>query len=221
MKTGEETEGIAELSSIDRDREEQLVSEAVSHAKAGNAGRSAAAWRLACEGFLATGRPIKAIAAAIEAIRLAPVPGDENEGEEMRRIAREIPDRGALKRPGDGDVFLAKLPLEAREGLVRSLHPVSFGTDAVVAREDTPPDETWFVVRGKIRVTRRGARGGRVTEQVVGSGGIVGECPASREIPRSLTLEAVEPTDLLELRRDDFDALLPAHPSLRSLIDRR
>jgi CRP-like cAMP-binding protein len=159
--------------------------------------------------------PVQAAAAAIEAGWLDP--RSDSHMQEAVEATRTI---GRPLRAGSGQALIAALDTVAREHFVARLLPVSFGTDVLFAREGGPSDAIWFVVRGRVRASRLGARGSPVTLGLVGPGGVVGESSLLGGGARIATLVCEEPTDLLELRRVDYEALVRAHPEVKGILER-
>jgi serine/threonine protein phosphatase PrpC len=112
--------------------------------------------------------------------------------------------RLALKR----DV-LANMPLFARlteRELLRVMQAVevrSFHDGDVVIREGDNGDELFIVLDGKVRVSR-----GEQVLTHLGQGEHVGEMALIRSVPRSASVTAVGPAELIAIRRSDFFELL-------------
>jgi serine/threonine protein phosphatase PrpC/CRP-like cAMP-binding protein len=112
--------------------------------------------------------------------------------------------RLALKR----DV-LANMPLFARlteRELLRVMQAVQvreFADGEVVIREGDKGDELFIVLDGKVRVSR-----GEQTLTQLGQGEHVGEMALIRSVPRSASVTAIGPAELIAIRRADFFEIL-------------
>jgi serine/threonine protein phosphatase PrpC len=112
--------------------------------------------------------------------------------------------RLALKR----DV-LANMPLFARlteRELLRVMQAVQvreFRDGEVVIREGDKGDELFIVLEGKVRVSR-----GEQTLTQLGQGEHVGEMALIRSVPRSASVTAIGPAELIAIRRADFFEIL-------------
>jgi serine/threonine protein phosphatase PrpC len=112
--------------------------------------------------------------------------------------------RLALKR----DV-LANMPLFARlteRELLRVMQAVQvreFGDGETVIREGDKGDELFIVLEGKVRVSR----GEQMLTQL-GQGEHVGEMALIRSVPRSASVTAIGPAELIAIRRADFFEIL-------------
>jgi MFS family permease len=68
-----------------------------------------------------------------------------------------------------------------------------------VIREGEPGDRFYIVLDGRLRVTAQGRDAGEL-----GPGASFGEIALLRDVPRTATVEAIEPTELLAIRRIPF-----------------
>jgi serine/threonine protein phosphatase PrpC/CRP-like cAMP-binding protein len=112
--------------------------------------------------------------------------------------------RLALKRN-----VLAHMPLFSRlseRELLRVMQAVEvreYKDGEVVIREGDKGDELFIVLEGKVRVSR-----GEQTLIDLGQGEHVGEMALIRSVPRSATVTAVGPAELIAIRRADFFEIL-------------
>jgi serine/threonine protein phosphatase PrpC/CRP-like cAMP-binding protein len=123
--------------------------------------------------------------------------GDEKDDDERAR-------RLALKRE-----VLQRMPLFARladRELLRVMQAVevrSYADGQVVITEGEKGDELFIVLSGKVAVSR----GGEVLTRL-GAGEHFGEMALIRAVPRSATVNAAGPAELVAIRRQDFFELL-------------
>lgn len=123
--------------------------------------------------------------------------GDEKDNDERAR-------RLALKRE-----VLQRMPLFARLGdreLLRVMQAVevrSYDDGQIVIREGDKGDELFIVLSGKVAVSR----GGEALTRL-GAGEHFGEMALIRAVPRSATVNADGPAELIVIRRQDFFELL-------------
>jgi len=73
-------------------------------------------------------------------------------------------------------------------------------------------DRFYIVISGRVRVTVQGREAGEVT-----AGGSFGEIALIRDVPRTATVVAIEPTELLAIRRDPFLEALTGQARSRAL----
>lgn len=104
---------------------------------------------------------------------------------------------------------LAKMPIFARlteRELLRVMQAVevrAYGDKEVIIQEGTKGDELFIVLTGKIRVSR-----GEQLLTYLGPGEHVGEMALIRSVPRSATVTAEGPAELIAIRRTEFFEIL-------------
>lgn len=104
---------------------------------------------------------------------------------------------------------LAKMPIFARlneRELLRVMQAVevrSFEDKAIVIKEGDKGDELFIVLTGNVRVSR-----GEQALTLLGPGEHVGEMALIRSVPRSATVSAEGPAELIAIRRTDFFEIL-------------
>jgi Cyclic nucleotide-binding domain/Major Facilitator Superfamily len=113
------------------------------------------------------------------------------------------------------DPVFAPLPAPTIERLARNVRTVTFGAGDVVVSQGDPADGYYVVVDGVLDVTIDG----RSVRQL-GPGLAFGEIALLREVPRTATVTATTPVELLAVARDDFIEAVTGHPrSLRTATD--
>lgn len=110
------------------------------------------------------------------------------------------------------------VPVQAPEAVRPCLRTLVAGQ--VVCREGDPPGPAWVVVAGSVRVYRRDLRTPNGIEVLgrLGPGAVCGEMAALLRQPRSATVQAIAPTEVLELPVDRLDALERVQPALLRVI---
>ncbi len=97
--------------------------------------------------------------------------------------------------------------------------------NSVILFEDDPGDALYIVSSGQVKVVLIGEDGREVILSVLADGDFFGEMALIDDEPRSAHVIAMRDSQLLVLRRDDFQAQLEAHPKialklLRVLVQR-
>lgn len=97
--------------------------------------------------------------------------------------------------------------------------------NSVILFEDDPGDALYIVSTGQVKVVLIGEDGREVILSVLGDGDFFGEMALIDDEPRSAHVIAMRDSQLLVLRRDDFQAQLVAQPKiglklLRVLVQR-
>lgn len=85
------------------------------------------------------------------------------------------------------------------EALAHRVRPLTVAAGAAVVTEGEASDHFYVIVSGSVEVTT----GGEVL-RVEGAGDFFGEIGLIRDVPRTATVTAVEPTELIALDREDF-----------------
>jgi len=126
---------------------------------------------------------------------------------------------------------LRKVPLfsDLSEGDLASFGEVTrereYPKNSVILFEDDPGDSLYIVSTGQVKVVLIGEDGREVILSVLGDGDFFGEMALIDDEPRSAHVIAMKDSQLLVLRRDDFQAQVAMHPQialklLRVLVQR-
>jgi NADH dehydrogenase len=94
-----------------------------------------------------------------------------------------------------------------------------FEPGQVVFREGDRGDWLYVVTEGEVEVLRRAADGGETPLRRMATGECFGEIALVSDAPRSATVRAVAPTNVLAVDRDAFQALFASLPPLRSFFE--
>ena len=120
-------------------------------------------------------------------------------------------DRVALLRSLE---LFNQYPEERLSALSVYLEPLSFADGAEIFGEGTIGDGLYFVLSGRVRVTKRLGGGGQKDLASLGAGDCFGEMALLDAVARSAGAYASGPAELLRLKRDDLKNWLSADPSL-------
>jgi MFS family permease len=110
------------------------------------------------------------------------------------------------------DIF-APLSLAAKERMATKLSLRSVQAGDVVMRAGDPGDRFYIVSDGELAIDADGVR--TTTKR----GGYVGEIALLRDIPRTATVKAVVDSQLYEMARDDFLAVVSGHEGARDTAE--
>ncbi len=117
--------------------------------------------------------------------------------------------------------MIAKVPLfqqlDAAEvaEIIRAMRSEMAGPGDVIARKGDDADCVHVVASGSVEIIGAGPR------RICGEGDLFGEVEVLAGSPRMATVRALEPTRLLAIDRDDFNALVEREPALRLAIEGR
>lgn len=121
------------------------------------------------------------------------------------------PDRVALLRSLE---LFDQHPKERLEALAGYLEPVAAGDGELIFAEGTEGDGLYFIVSGRVRVSKKLGGGGEKDLASLGTGDCLGEMALLESVKRSASAYAVGPAALLRLKRDDLDRWLKADSAL-------
>jgi len=114
--------------------------------------------------------------------------------------------------------LLRHLPAEDIEELLPRVRSRRVAADGIVFRAGEPGDVLYIVARGRLEVLGQAPGEGRIAE--LGAGDAFGEMALLSGGPRTASVRALEETDLLELRREDFERLIAADPEMARAVER-
>jgi CRP/FNR family cyclic AMP-dependent transcriptional regulator len=77
-----------------------------------------------------------------------------------------------------------------------------------------PADSIYLVQKGRMKITALSEDGHEVVHEIVGPGEIFGHTSSILGIPRTTSAQAIEASQLYEIRQKDFESLLTAYPEL-------
>ncbi len=187
-------------------------------AKVGRRGDAVAAYRTLADRYAADGFLVQAIAIYKILRRLDP------EGDDVaHRLAELYAQRGigtaptpaapAEKPLPDIPLFSDLDPAAFRQVLAR-VAPRTLAEGETLFREGDPGDSIFVVASGAVRVVRAGA-----VLAELGEGTFFGEAAFFSHQPRNAdVVAAAGPTELLEIRRDDMETLMAAHPGVADAL---
>jgi len=93
-----------------------------------------------------------------------------------------------------------------------------FARAEVVFHEGDPADTFHLIAKGRFGIKVSTALGDTATLAVLGRGDFFGELALVGENVRSATVVALERSETLAIRRDDFDALRNEHPTVQAFL---
>ena len=77
-----------------------------------------------------------------------------------------------------------------------------------------PADSIYLVQKGRMKITALSEDGHEVVHEIVGPGEIFGHTSSILGIPRTTSAQALEASQLYEIRQKDFESLLTVYPEL-------
>ncbi len=187
-------------------------------------GRNAAAaevYRQVADLYAAGGFLVQAI--AIHKILLRLDPEAEDLGAKLAELYAKrgftdttrapVGERAAEAAPLPEIPLFSDLEAEAFRQVVAKLVPVELGTGGVLFREGDPGESIFIVTSGAVRVSR-----GDLFLAELGEGTFFGEGAFFSHEPRGADVVASEPSELLEIRREDMEDLVLRYPGVADAL---
>ena len=153
----------------------------------------------------------------------APSPSSQMEADDLEGldyIAAAEPEPPA---PEERKAFVSTPLFEgfSREELVAVIHGLkllSFAPGDIIVAEGGPGDSLFILASGLVKAFVRNAKGSYVKVNELGEGAFFGEIAALTGRPRTATLTAATPCELLELDRATLDSITATHPRVREIL---
>jgi len=135
---------------------------------------------------------------------------------ETATLATSAPPAGALPSVP----FFARLSAAELRDLVERSRARSYRAGEEVVRQGETGTSFFVVTAGRVSVTRRGADGERPVELGrLGEAEVFGELGFFSGAPRTATVTALEPLELLEIEDRVLGELLELHPTIRTALE--
>lgn len=106
--------------------------------------------------------------------------------------------------------FFSNLNSEEADSLANRLVPRTF--NQVVFHHGDPGGLLYIIINGKVKITHSTPEGHEALLAILGAGDFFGELALLDDSPRSATAEAIEPTDVLTLHREEFIRFIRNNP---------
>jgi hypothetical protein len=109
----------------------------------------------------------------------------------------------------------------SQEELVAVIHGLkllTFGPGDILVAEGGPGDSLFILASGTVKAFVRNPKGQYVKVNELGEGAFFGEIAVLTGKPRTATLTAASPCEVLELDRANLDAITASHPRVREIL---
>jgi len=113
------------------------------------------------------------------------------------------------------------VPADARMALARKFNMRSFVAGDVVVEEGKPGDSFFLIRSGHVEVSTSDIKHAeqKIALSVMGEGAFFGEVALLTDKPRTATVVAKDDLELMELTRQDFNAIALEYPSVISVVE--
>jgi CRP/FNR family transcriptional regulator, cyclic AMP receptor protein len=112
------------------------------------------------------------------------------------------------------DAWLPGLSAEAMTALAEGARKRSFRRGQAIVRKDDPGDSMFLILAGQVKIVRPSDDGEEVILGILNTGECFGELSLLDGEPRSATIEATEPTEVLAVDHEHFLAAVEANPRI-------
>jgi cAMP-dependent protein kinase regulator len=115
--------------------------------------------------------------------------------------------------------FFEVLSDEEREALVREMELEQHDEGHVIISEGQTGSSMYVIASGEVKVFTTGKDNKPVYLAKLGEGDFFGEVSVLTGKPRTATITASQPTELLRLDKENLDDALSKHPGIRKVLD--
>lgn len=107
-------------------------------------------------------------------------------------------------------------PLSDRDirSIQKYFHTEHHGKKEMIITEGDPPDWLYFVLEGKVKITRISEEGKEIILEIITPGDFFGAVAVIRGFPYPANAVAMEDTEVLKVSRRDLMAILDSYPSV-------
>jgi hypothetical protein len=112
------------------------------------------------------------------------------------------------------NAFFAGVPYEQVSGMLEKMEPSHFSPESLIVVEGEPGDSLFLIVEGTVAVRTRDEEGGEVELARLSAGDFFGEVSLLTSRPRTATVVAETPVEVLELSRDRVAELRGQFPDI-------
>ncbi len=113
-----------------------------------------------------------------------------------------------------GNNWITQLPEDVRDATLALMTTRSYSKGETIYQEGQVPHALWQVARGRVKLTNTHIDGKEVVFVIFEAGDCFGELSMIDDKPSSNTATATENTELLELKRSDFNRLYQEYPEI-------
>src|SRR5437763_3764999 len=124
-----------------------------------------------------------------------------------------------FERPLPKSPLFEVLSGEERAALVKEMELEEHEDGSVIITEGQPGSSMYVIARGEVKVWTRGPDGVAVYLAKLGEGDFFGEVSVLTGKPRTATITASQPTQVLRLDKSKLDTALARYPGIRKVLD--
>jgi hypothetical protein len=201
------------------DRLAHLIQEKVRHAPGTRPSASTAAPEFGLEEFDPSAEPEPAPIAAPAAPSPAPsMEADDLEGLDYIAAAEPEPPAPEARKAFVSTPLFEGFSQEELVAVIHGLKLLSFAPGDIIVAEGGPGESLFILASGSVKAFVRNPKGSYVKVNELGEGAFFGEIAVLTGRPRTATITAAAPCELLELDRATLDTITATHPRVREIL---
>jgi cAMP-dependent protein kinase regulator len=131
----------------------------------------------------------------------------------------EVPPQPPYRSSVPPSPLFAGLTDEEREALAREMELQQFEEGDILITEGETGSSLYVVISGEVKVFTKGSGGENVYLANLGEGDFFGEVSLLTGKPRTATITASRPTEVLRLDKEKFDRAVVTFPRLREILE--
>jgi CRP-like cAMP-binding protein len=108
---------------------------------------------------------------------------------------------------------------QERKGLLSKFRVAEFSAGDLVLAEGAPGDCLYLIKKGEVEVFTKDIRGEELSLARLCEGDFFGEIALVTGRPRTASVKASRPVELLRLQKEDFDQILQNHPEILGFLE--
>jgi hypothetical protein len=140
--------------------------------------------------------------------------------EKLRAVAKPAGGSEPLfSRPVPKSPLFEVLTAEERDALIKEMELEQHDEGSVIISEGQPGSSMYLIASGEVKVFTHGAGGNTLYLAKLGEGDFFGEVSVLTGKPRTATITAAVPSELLRLDRQKLDTALAKYPGIRRVLD--
>ncbi len=198
------------------DRLAHLIQEKVRHAP-GRPSAPAAAPEFGLEEFDPAAEP-EAIASPAPTSPLPLMEGEDLEGLDYIAAAEPEPPVPEERKAFVSTPLFEGFSQDELVAVIHGLKLLSFAPGDIIVAEGGPGDSLFILASGSVKAFVRNPKGTYVKVNELGEGAFFGEIAVLTGRPRTATITAATPCELLELDRATLDTITATHPRVREIL---
>lgn len=147
-----------------------------------------------------------------------PVEEDDLEGLDYIAAAEPEPAPAEERRAFVSTPLFEGFSQDELVAVIRGLKLLTFAPGDILVAEGGPGDSLFILASGSVKAFVRNAKGHYVKVNELGEGAFFGEIAVLTGKPRTATITAASPCEVLELDRAALDAITASHPRVREIL---